>query len=62
MKEKTVEERALEIACRWLAEAGSCTHYPGYICDKEFSKPGVCERCLKAHLLRRARKEAKCNT
>lgn len=51
---------ALNIACKWLAQGGACTHYPGYLCDKDFTAPGVCEKCLRAHFLKLARKgEAK---
>lgn len=47
---------ALDIACRWLEEAGACTHYAGYICDKDFITGGTCAKCLRAHFLRMARK------
>ena len=57
MKKKTVEERALEVACRWLEEAGCCKKYPGYICDKDFSQPGVCGKCLKAYFLKGIRED-----
>ena len=35
---KTKERIALDEACRWLEQSGACTHYPGFMCDKEFSK------------------------
>lgn len=57
MKKKSIEERALEIACRWLEEAGCCKKYPGYICDKDFTEKGVCGKCLKAYFLRWVREE-----
>lgn len=53
---KTKERKALDIACKWLEQAGACRHYPGYLCDKEFSKQGVCAKCLAQHFLRLARK------
>ena len=53
---ETQERKALDIACKWLEQAGTCTHYPGFICDKEFSKEGVCAKCLAQHFLRLARK------
>lgn len=42
---------ALDKAARILAEGGYCTHYPGYTCGKGFTSPGVCEACIKQHLL-----------
>lgn len=48
---KTKERLALEIACGWLENAGACRHYPGFICDKEFSKSGVCAACLTKYFL-----------
>jgi hypothetical protein len=56
-RKKSVEERALEVACRWLEEAGCCKKYPGYTCDKDFSQPGVCGKCLKAYFLKEIREE-----
>lgn len=53
---KTKERKALDIACKWLEQAGSCKKYPGYICDKEFSKEGVCAKCLAQYFLRMAGK------
>ena len=52
-------DKALSIACSWLEQAGSCTHFPGYLCDKEFSKKGVCAACLRRHLLGLAREGMK---
>ena len=56
---KTKERIALDEACRWLEQDGACTHYPGYICDKEFSTEGVCAKCLAQHFLRMAGKRMK---
>lgn len=53
---KTKERKALDIACKWLEQAGACTHYPGYLCDKDFSKEGVCAKCLRAYFLKLARR------
>ncbi len=46
-------KRALDAAAKLLTGYGHCTHYPGYICDKGFTTPGVCEVCIKEHLLGR---------
>lgn len=54
-KTKPEYSKALDIACRWLEQAGACTHFAGYACDKEFSTPGVCAKCLRRHLLMAAR-------
>lgn len=54
---KTKERIALDEACRWLEQSGACTHYPGFMCDKEFSKEGVCAKCLAQHFLRMVRKQ-----
>lgn len=32
-------------AVNQLVENGYCTHYPGYICDREF--PKACPNCIK---------------
>ena len=56
---KTKERMALDLACKWLEQAGSCTHYAGYTCDKDFSTPGTCAKCLAQHFLRLAGKEMK---
>jgi hypothetical protein len=39
-----------------LAEDGCCTHYPGYTCDKNFSDPAVCPKCIYRWLHRKIRK------
>jgi len=54
---KSKERVALDIACKWLEQSGACTHYAGYICDKNFSTDGVCAKCLAQHFLRMARKQ-----
>lgn len=59
MSAKSKERRALDIACKWLVQAGTCKRGPGFLCDKDFTKEGVCERCLAAFLLRLASKESK---
>lgn len=46
--------RALDIACNWLEQSGACTHYAGYLCDKDFTIKGVCSKCIRRHLLRLA--------
>jgi hypothetical protein len=56
MKESN-ERKALNIACNWLAQAGACTHYSGYTCDKDFSADGVCAACLAKYFLKMAREE-----
>ena len=45
--------RVLDTAAKLLTGYGHCTHYPGYICDKGFTTLGVCEVCIKEHLLGR---------
>lgn len=52
---KTDYSKALDIAAKWLEQAGACTYFPGYICDKDYSKPGTCAKCLRRHLLKLAR-------
>lgn len=54
---KTVDRLALERVCSWMAQSGFCTHYPGYLCDKEFTRDGVCARCIRDYFLRMIRKE-----
>jgi len=49
--------KALDIACKWLEEAGACKHFSGFLCDKDFTKPGVCAKCLRTFLLRKAKEE-----
>lgn len=44
--------KSLEFAARLLDGYGFCTHYPGYICDNNFTEPGVCENCIKEYLFR----------
>lgn len=56
---KTKERIALDEACRWLEQAGACKKGPGFLCDKEFSKDGVCGACLAQYFLRGAAKEIK---
>lgn len=50
---------ALDIATQWLEQAGACTHYPGYTCDKDFSAKGTCAKCLRAHFLKLTREDKK---
>lgn len=60
-KVKPQYSKALDIATRWLEQGGACTHFPGYTCDKEFTEPGVCAKCLRAHFLKLAREESRGN-
>lgn len=53
-----ISDAALSIAAKWLEQAGACTHYAGYTCDKDFTTPGVCAACIRRHMLKLAR-EAK---
>lgn len=53
---KSKERTALDLACKWLEQSGACIKYPGYICNKEFTKEGVCAKCLAQHFLRMAGK------
>lgn len=52
-------DAALSIAAKWLEQAGACTHYAGYTCDKDFTKPGVCAACIRRHMLKLAKEEAR---
>lgn len=54
---KTKERKALDIACRWLEQAGACKKGPGFLCDKDFSKDGVCAKCLAQYFLRQVNAE-----
>lgn len=49
--------KALDAAAKLLSGYGYCTHYPGYICEKGFTIPGVCETCIKEYLLEQAEQE-----
>jgi len=44
---------ALSKAAKMLADAGHCTHYPGYTCDKDF--PAACPECISKWLRKLAR-------
>ena len=44
--------RTLDFACILLERSGCCTHYPGYLCDKDFTTEGVCAKCIRRYLLR----------
>jgi predicted Zn-ribbon and HTH transcriptional regulator len=44
---------ALSKAAKMLADAGQCTHYPGYTCDKDF--PAACPECISKWLRKLAR-------
>lgn len=43
---------ALILATKLLADLGQCTHYPGYVCDKEW--PEACPDCIKRWLLKKS--------
>jgi hypothetical protein len=45
-------DKALTIASQFLSDAGTCTHYPGYICDKGF--PTACPACIRRWILTKA--------
>lgn len=51
-KTKPKYNEALKIASKLLSDLGTCTHYPGYTCDKGF--PEACPACIKRWLLRKA--------
>lgn len=53
---KSKERIALDIACKWLEQSGSCRHGPGFLCDKDFTTEGVCAKCLAQYFLRLAGK------
>jgi hypothetical protein len=49
-------EKLAEMAVKTLVEAGHCTHYPGYTCDKDW--PKACAKCIKRWLLKRGPAES----
>jgi len=40
-----------------LVDNGFCTHYPGYICNREWEKPGICNKCINSWVIRSGIKE-----
>jgi hypothetical protein len=54
-KKKPKYNDALKLASNLLSDLGTCTHYPGYTCDKGF--PEACPACIKRWLLNKARGE-----
>ena len=57
MKKKPEYSKALDIAAKWLEQTGACTHGPGFICDKDFTTPGTCAKCLRHYFLKLAREQ-----
>lgn len=48
--------RALEMAFKWIGK-DNCTHYPGYVCDKDFETPGICAKCFMEYFIQQAKDE-----
>ncbi len=46
----TLKERA-EVIDEMIAD-GFCTHYPGYICDRDWNDPAVCKKCIASWIVR----------
>jgi len=51
----TLKERE-ELVVR-LVEKGFCSHYPGYTCNREWEKPGICNKCITSWIIRNSIKE-----
>ena len=58
MKE-TVEARAVEIAAAVMQAAGLCRYESVTQCRRVFVDEKVCEKCIRAWLLAKARQELK---
>ncbi len=46
----TLKERA-EVIDEMIAD-GFCTHYQGYTCDRDWSDPAVCKKCIASWIIR----------
>jgi len=42
-----------------IVEYGFCTHYPGYVCNKDWTSPGICNKCISSWLNRTGNKPEK---
>lgn len=57
-KERAVLKKALELACARIPER-DCTHYPGYTCDNDFERDGVCAKCFADYFIQQAQEGSK---
>lgn len=53
--DKKIIDRALTIAADLFADDTFCTHYPGYVCDRDW--PAACSGCIRDWLISMAREE-----
>ena len=51
------ESMALMKAAEILVSRGYCPHSADYVCDRDFDNPGVCAKCIRNVLRRKARRE-----
>ncbi len=58
MKE-TTEARAVKIAARIMQAAGLCRHESAMQCRRVYIDDKTCEKCIRAWLIAKARKELK---
>lgn len=58
MKE-TIEDRALTIAAKVMQAAGLCRYDSPDKCRRVYVDEATCDKCIKAWLLSKARKELK---
>ena len=55
----TVEARAVKIAAKVLRAAGVCRYEDVSRCKRMWVYEGTCEKCIRAWLMAKARKELK---
>ncbi len=58
MKE-TAEARAVKIAAKIMQAAGLCRHESPMQCRRVYTDDKTCEKCIRAWLMAKARKELK---
>lgn len=56
---ETVEARAVKIAAKIMQRAGLCRHESPLQCRRVYTDDATCEKCIRAWLLAKARKELK---
>ncbi len=56
---KELERRALEVAARVMEAAGLCRHRDRAKCQRLIRSPEICEKCLAAWCMTKARQLAK---
>ncbi len=57
MRGETVEARAVKIAAKVMTAAGLCRHEDPCDCTRAFFDSEVCDRCIRAWLLTKAKVE-----